>query len=324
MAVAYQLHHVHYAYQDKLALCLDELSIAAHKKTTLIGANGSGKSTLLYLLAYVYRPQQGSIQLFNQPLDSKQSSHIALLPQNPYLLRGSVRDNLQLSLRFHAIKDPQKTRIQHTLATLHISHLIDKPTHALSGGERQKVALARAIISQPKILLMDEPFSYLDQQSEHSLEQFMHQYVEQQGNTLIFSTHNRLQGIAVADNTISLVEGRSVQTVLINLFKGQVKQAIFDTGKIKIQLADIKPHYQHISISPTDIVLSKMPLHSSMRNQYQGKVTSISEEQGQIRVSLLAGELFQVIITPDAFQELNISLGLLLWIQFKSNTCLAF
>ena len=61
-----------------------------------------------------------------------------------------------------------------------------------------------------------------------------------------------------------------------------------------------------------------------MRNQYQGKVTAIADEQGKIRVSILAGELFQVLITPQSLKELDISLGVILWVNFKSNALLAF
>lgn len=328
MAFAYQLSHIKYAYADTLALSLSELNIPANKITALIGPNGCGKSTLLNLLAFVQQNQQGKIKFFSDHANPKNipafSKRIAFLPQKPYMLRGSVVDNLNLSLKFHQIKNNRSELMNNVLERLKIAHLAQKKAKSLSGGEQQKVALARAIISNPDVLLMDEPFSYLDHSSELLLEQFIHDYVTEQGKTLIFSTHNRLQGIAIADEVISLVKGQPVNTPLINVFQGELKGQQFNTGKIKILLADNDQAYQHVSIDPQEIVLSTQPLISSMRNQYQGKVTAIADEQGKIRISILAGELFQVLITPQSLKELDISLGTILWVNFKSNALLAF
>jgi tungstate transport system ATP-binding protein len=171
---------------------------------------------------------------------------------------------------------------------------------------------------------MDEPFSYLDQNSEQLLEQFMGDYVKNNNKTLIFSTHNRLQGMAIADDVISLVKGEWVKSPLINLFHGSCKNQLFDTGNIQIMLADSAQIYQHVSIDPNEIVLSRTALISSMRNQYQGRVIAIVDERGKIRVSVWAGELFQVMITLQALKDLDISLGDQLWVNFKSNSVLMF
>ena len=328
MTVAYQLHNIDYYYGDNLALSLPELSIDANKITALIGPNGCGKSTLLNLLAFLLLKQQGQLAFFSQPVSKKNRAvlikKIAFLPQKPYLLKGSVSDNLSLALRFHGVKHQQSELIHKALSQLDIIHLSQQQANTLSGGEQQKVAFARAIITNPDVLIMDEPFSYLDHQSEKLLEQFIHRIVNEYGKTLIFSTHNRLQGLAIADDVISLVKGRSVNTPLINLFQGSIKEQYFDTGKIKILLVDKQSDYQHISIDPNEIVLSRAHLVSSMRNQFQGKVIAIADESGKIRVSVLAGELFQVLITYQALKELKLSLGDQLWVNFKSNSIFAF
>lgn len=328
MTQAYQLSNIKYTYGESLALSLSELNIQANKITALIGPNGCGKSTLLNLLAFLQENQQGQIKFFSENASQKTipafNKRIAFLPQKPYMLRGSVVDNLNLTLKFHHIKNDRSELINSSLEKLGIAHLAQKKAKTLSGGEQQKVALVRAIITNPDVLLMDEPFSYLDHSSVYLLEQFIHDYVKCCGKTLIFSTHNRLQGMAIADEVISLVKGNSVNTPLINVFQGKLKGQQFDTGKIEILLADNNQDYQHVSIDPHEIVLSTQPLISSMRNQYQGKVTAIADEQGKIRVSILAGELFQVLITPQSLKELDISLGVILWVNFKSNALLAF
>jgi len=326
---AYQLKDIKYAYGKTLALSLPELNIQAGKTTALIGPNGCGKSTLLNLLAFVEQKQQGQIKCFSK-ISNKQNLHslirrVALLPQKPYMLRGSVLNNLDLALQFRGIKKGERADlIRATLEKLNITHLSLKQAKTLSGGELQKVALARAIITNPDILLMDEPFSYLDYASEQTLESFICTYVNNNNKTLIFSTHNRLQGVAIADNVISLVKGKAVKTPLINVFHGCSKKQLFDTGKIQIVLADNEKDYQHVSIDPREIVLSKEPVQSSMRNQYQGKVLAITDEANKIRISIDAGELFQVLITYQALKELNVSLADKLWVNFKSNAIVAF
>ncbi len=328
MKEAYQLSDISFSYDKSPALSIEKLKIRVNKITAIIGPNGCGKSTLLNLLAFLQNSQQGQISFFSTPASKKNAQdlikRIAFLPQKPYMLRGSVTNNLTIPLKFHQINQNRPEKIQKTLELMGIAHLSQLQAKTLSGGEQQKVALARAIITEPEVLLMDEPFSYLDQTSEQLLESFIIHFVKEQHKTLIFSTHNRLQGIALADDVISLVQGKVTKSPLINLFNGSVNGQLFDTGNIKIRLADATQDYQHASIDPNEIVISATALVSSMRNQYQGKVTAIADEMGKIRVSVLAGELFQVIITPDALKELKISIGDLLWVNFKSNSVLMF
>ena len=328
MTNAYQLTDIRFFYEKTLALSLPKLTIRADKITAIIGPNGCGKSTLLNLLTFLQKNQQGQIEFFSESITEKNTpfcrKRIAFLPQKPYMLRGTVSDNIYLTLKFHGIKNNRSEKINSVLETLNITHLNLQQAKTLSGGELQKVALARAIITNPDVLLMDEPFSYLDQNSEQLLEQFMGDYVKNNNKTLIFSTHNRLQGMAIADDVISLVKGEWVKSPLINLFHGSCKNQLFDTGNIQIMLADSAQIYQHVSIDPNEIVLSREQLVSSMRNQYQGKVTAIADEMGKIRVSVAAGELFQVSITYQALKELEISLADQLWVNFKSSAILAF
>jgi len=328
MTAAYQLTNVAFFYDKTLALSLPKLTIQADKITAIIGPNGCGKSTLLNLLALLQKNQQGQINFFSESITEKNTSsyrkRISFLPQKPYMLRGTVSDNLDLTLKFNGIKNNRLEKINSVLEILNIAHLKLEQAKILSGGELQKIALARAIITSPDVLLMDEPFSYLDQNSEQLLEQFITEYVQTNNKTLIFSTHNRLQGMAIADDVISLVKGELVKSPLINLFHGSCSNQLFDTGKIQIMLADSTQNYQHVSIDPNEIVLSRERLISSMRNQYHGKVTAIADEIDKIRVSISAGELFQVSITHQAFKELEISITDQLWVNFKSNAILAF
>ncbi len=322
---AYQLKQLEFRYGQKPALSIPTLSIKENAITTLVGANGSGKTTLLHILAFLAAPQRGEMLLFGEAGNKTKPDWIALLPQKPYMFRGSVEDNLQLALKFKGVpRQRRKAGISRVLSMLGIGDLRHQTAKTLSAGEMQKVALAQAVITQPRILLMDEPFNYLDQDSARMLEQFMRDYQQERQATLVFSTHDRLQGMALAEEVISLADGRPIHSPLINVFYGIQEKQSFNTGKQLIYLADGAPAGRHVSIAPEDIILSRKALISSMRNQFPGRITAISEEAGNIRVTVCAGEVFQAIITHNAMQELALTVGDEVWLSFKSNRVQVF
>jgi len=325
----YQLKQLRFYYSpDTVALSLDELSIPEGKTTALMGENGSGKSTLLNILAFLAPIDQGSIFYKKCKVEFKHYNsyrrRIGFLAQKPFMLRGTVYDNLNYALKVQG-KKQRRESIQQVLRQLDITYCAEKQAKLLSGGELQKAALARLLVLKPEVLLLDEPFSYLDQHSEQYLEQFLKDYVQQTGNSLIFSTHNRLQGVALADNVISLAKGREVLTPLINVFHGEVRGNQFFSAALCMQISESGTVGSHASVNPQDITLStQMILNSSMRNHLQGRVVMIADEMGQVQVNVEAGELFKVIITYSALQELALNLGSSVWISFKANAVVIF
>jgi tungstate transport system ATP-binding protein len=329
MSHAYQLQAIRFNYGEKTVLSLAGLNIDAGKVTALVGPNGCGKSTLLNLLAFVEQPNNGNILFFGEQVKPDKvcgyRQRIGYLPQKPYMLRGTVFDNFSLALKLRGIpKSLWQHKIDKVLERLNITHLKADKAASLSGGELQKTALARMLVTEPTVLLLDEPFSYLDQNSNQLLAQVIGDYLSETQATLVFSTHDRLQALALADAVISLVAGEQVKSPLVNLYHGACKQHVFNTGKISIVLTADIVDCQHISIDPHEIVLSRQPLVSSIRNQFQGKVLAISDEMGKVRVAVDAGELFQVLITYEALNDLKIHLGEQVWVSFKSNSVVAF
>jgi tungstate transport system ATP-binding protein len=329
MSLAYQLCNIRFDYGEKTALSLPELSIDAGKATALVGPNGCGKSTLLNLLAFVEKPNLGRILFFGELARPEKwfsfRQRIGYLPQKPYMLHGTVLDNLNLALKLRDIpKKLWQNRIDTILERLNIAHLKNHKAASLSGGELQKAALARTLVTDPKVLLLDEPFSYLDQASNQLLARVISECLKEMQATLVFSTHDRLQALALADEVISLVGGEQIKSPLINLYHGVCKQHVFSTGKIDIILTADIVDCQHVSVDPHEIVLSRQPLVSSIRNQFQGKVLAIAEEMGKVRVAVDAGEIFQALITYEALNDLKIQLGDKVWVSFKSNSVVAF
>ncbi len=328
MIPAYQLNNLKFNYGRKTVLSIDNLQIAAGTITTLVGPNGCGKSTLLTVLAFLAEPSEGDVLFFGKaarkyPFSKPQS--IAVLPQKPYLFRGTVEDNLLMALKFNKTdKKLWKSCVDKVLTRLQISHLRKQLAGTLSGGELQKAALARAIITEPDVLLMDEPFSYLDHDSERLMECFIRDYYADKKLTVIFSTHNRLQGLALAKEVISLVEGCPVKTPLINVYSGTLEKQIFNTGQIQIYLTDVAMlDGKHISIDPKGIDVSKKVV-TGKQNQFSGRVTAIQEEKGGVLIKVLAGEVFQVLISFQKLEELGLKLGDKVYLGFKADCVVVF
>lgn len=330
MRFVYELRQVTAGYADKLVLDIPSLSIHKGRITTLFGTNGAGKTTLLNLLAFLSEPVSGEVLFSGKIVTGKQEGlrlrrKVGLIAQNPLLLRGSVLENVIRGLKFRGMKSTDSKRLaEHALDQVGIMQLLDRPCRSLSGGEAQKVALARSLALGPEVLLLDEPFTHLDQQSTEQISMVLTDCCRQQGMTVILTTHEHQFGIALADHVISLVAGRPVHSPLLNLYCGQVSQGSFDTGKINIVLPEDIVSGSYILVDPQELVLSLEPLQSSMRNSFQGRVVAIAEEHGREWVTVDAGERFHVQITRQSLEDLAVTLGSKIRVNFKSTAVRVF
>lgn len=216
MSSAYHLNKIKFSYPDQAAtaniLDIKDQTFMSGKTTALLGANGAGKSTLLALLTLIIKAQSGEIECLGEKItDKNRIKHrrkIGLVQQNPYLIKASVADNIKLGLKIHAISHIEReTRLKNTLQQLKLQHLADRPAHMLSGGEMQQTAFARMLILQPQIILLDEPFTHLEQKFISHYEQIIAQ-LQQQKKTIIFTTHNPSQAEKLADHRYTLSDGK--------------------------------------------------------------------------------------------------------------------
>lgn len=352
MTALYRLDNLSFGYEKKPVLDIEQFEIRANSITALLGGNGVGKSTLLKLLAFLESPQQGSITFKGKPVGGSEllsfRRRVGLVAQKPYLLQGTVFDNIALGLKFRAV--PAETigrQVAGALELVGIADFADRTANELSGGEAQKVALARALALQPEVLLLDEPFTHLDQASIEELNELVSEFAKSGERSVIFTTHDRLHASILADEVMGLVSGRIVYAPLLNLFKGEVIEGHFKTEKININLPGDIESGKQVAIDPNEIVLSKqslcpegisfvapkgdkkvggnaVPLNSaltsSMRNSFQGRIVMIAEEKGRVRVTVEAGERFHVQITHQSLNELGLSLGEPVWVNFKSTS----
>ena len=329
MKSAYRLEHVTFAYGDKPALTIDHLSVRAGGITALIGPNGAGKSTLLNLLAFLLCPAAGQMYFFGRPVGRAEvlalRRRVGLVAQNPYLLHGSVIDNVELGLRLRGVGKEQRRRgAMDAMARVGLAGFEKRSVKALSGGEKQRVALARALAPEPEVLLFDEPFTYLDQNNVHLVEQAISSYTRKSGKTVVFSTHEQAQGIALADESISLFAGRPVGAPLVNLFPGTLRNGVFDTGKLAIQVPRAPDRGSYLAIDPEEIVLSPEPLNSGLGNSFRGRIIVIAEEAGRARVTVDIGEKLNARITLESLQNLRLGLGTEVWAGFNATAVKVF
>ena len=179
--------------------------------TAVIGPNGSGKSTLLAALQLLIKPRRGELfldgaRMWDDPLQTRR--RMASVFQEALLLNTSVRKNLETALSLHKVPRRERAgRATHWLTRLGVAELADRHARDLSGGEAQRVSLARAFALEPEVLLLDEPFAALDAPTRASLIDDFAQIVSETTVTTVLVTHDRDEALRLADQVAVLIDG---------------------------------------------------------------------------------------------------------------------
>ena len=188
-------------FGGRIVLEIPALQFVPGRRYGLIGENGSGKTTLIRMLAGTGKPTSGSIE----GLEGKK---VGYLPQSPYAFSFSVLQNVALALNGHG---DAKEIAQKALVAVGMESLMDARGDRLSGGEAQRMALARVLVRAYEVLLLDEPTSSTDVRSMDLIETTLKEYVHKTQCTLIFSTHSPAQALRLADEVLYLEKGRLVE-----------------------------------------------------------------------------------------------------------------
>lgn len=203
------LNNIKKYYDEKLVLDIEKLEIEKGKITGIIGPNGSGKSTLLHIIAGLDEKYSGTIEYDQQVIGQKLYSKMTLVSQKPYLFRRKVYENIEYPLKIRQVnKIDMKKRVNKVINRLELEELKEKKANLLSGGESQKVSLARALVFEPELLLLDEPTSNIDPESIKILEREILRFNKETGATVIIVTHNLEQSDRICANIIYLEKGR--------------------------------------------------------------------------------------------------------------------
>jgi tungstate transport system ATP-binding protein len=189
---------------------LDRISISfsSGAPTVLIGPNGSGKSTLIRIAMGLISPSAGRITWGG--LDEAKGQRLAMVFQRPVMLRRTVAANVAYALAFDDRRVPRSTQIQQLLKRVDLAALADRPARRLSGGEQQRLALARALARNPEVLFLDEPTANLDPASTRAVEDVVRS-VAASGVKIVMATHDLGQARRLAGDIIFLARGRVME-----------------------------------------------------------------------------------------------------------------
>ncbi len=206
-----EAYNIRKKYQENLVLNINYISFKEGLITGITGPNGSGKTTLLHILGGLDPNFEGRVLYDGRELNKEILKDLTLVFQKPYLFKRSVFDNIAYPMVLRK-ENPKtiKEGVKEISEILEINDLLDKKGHQLSGGEGQKVALARAMIFKPKVLLLDEATSSLDPEAVKTIEESIIKYNEKTSATIIVITHDMEQSKRLCNEVVSLELGRVV------------------------------------------------------------------------------------------------------------------
>ncbi|HOW13606.1 ABC transporter ATP-binding protein [Methanosarcina sp.] len=349
-----ELEEIYKNYGNLQVLKNINLQIEKGTSTALAGPTGSGKTVMLRLIDLLEKPSSGTV--YFEGADANESSktrlnirrQIGMVFQKPLAFKASVYDNIAYGLKVRGIKENMDGRIKELLELIGLPGYENRNALKLSGGETQRLALARAMITDPELLLLDEPTANLDPISKKKLEELILKINRESETTVIMTTHDLLQGQKLADRMVLLYNGQILQSGtpdqifrkpknrfvadfvgIENIMSGSIESssnglAKIKTGSITVFAVTEKEGEVHFSIRPDEITISREKVQTSARNTIQGKVNEIIDTGSLIKLLVDTGELFTVFITRESLNELNISIGTSIWLYFKASAVHVF
>ncbi|CEG12150.1 Molybdate/tungstate import ATP-binding protein WtpC [groundwater metagenome] len=319
----------------------------------IIGETGAGKTILLECIAGLHKYSGkifiDGIDIGNVPIEKR---NIVLVYQDYALFPNlNVRDNIKFGLKIRKFREEMIDEYVGEISKiLKISHLLNRNVENLSGGEKQRISLARALVINPKILLLDEPLAALDPNTQNEIKTFIKKIHKERNLTTIHITHNFEEAISLADRLAVIHNGeilqigksdeifRNPKSEFIakfigaeNLFEGisNVKDgiAVIKINETNIYSTNLNEGKVHLLIHPEGILISKQCFLSSARNSFKGKISQISKipnRESIIKVIVDVGIPLAVFITKQAFEELNLNINGEIYVYFKASGVYVF
>ena len=320
----YQLEHLTRAYGRRTVLAIDQLEIEAGRMYALLGPNGAGKTTLLNLLAFLDEPTSGSLRFHDKAVGSDRAERLALrrqvvlVDQHPIMFSTSVAANIEFGLKIRKIDRTARQRaVQAALETVGLERYREARAHELSGGETQRLALARALALAPTVLLCDEPTASVDTENQAKIAALLRRINTEQGTTIVFTSHDRLQAASLAERTVVLESGRLATTTYENHYACTLDEThapprLILHGQAAIPLTALPAGLQpgqagRVAIDPTRIRLrTGDPTDPA---ECSGRVVLLMAEGAQIRVTVDIGVLVVVLLDRERYRAQRPAVG---------------
>lgn len=348
-----RLERVRVIYDGRLVLEVPSLEIQEGETLAVIGPNGAGKSTLLRILGLLECPVEGGVIFDDRPVYPygnllMDRRRMASVFQEPLLTDGTVEANVALGLRLRRIDAAEASRrIQETMVTLGIGHLATRRTRTLSGGEAQRVSLARALVLDPEVFLLDEPFAALDPPTREALLLDLKIILDKRRITTIFVTHDRSEALLLGNRVAVVMAGRVQQietpervfTEPVNeevarfvgietILRGHVEAvsqglAIVAVPGWTLEVAGLLTAGERVLICLRPEELTLFPRNatvsgSSARNRLYGKIIRHLPAGSIYRVTIDCGIPIAATVTRQSWEQLGLEDGAEVVAAFKA------
>ncbi|MDA3811635.1 MAG: ATP-binding cassette domain-containing protein [Spirochaetaceae bacterium] len=321
----FSLEDLLFSYNGKPVINIKKLEIPYNKVVVLQGPNGCGKTTLLKLLNCLLMPSSGFI-LHNGVKITKEKirNKSIYLHQEPYLFSGTVEKNLTMVLKIKRVDNhSRKAEIREVLRQTGLENFEKRKCHQLSGGEKKRVALARALLAKPEILLLDEPDANIDAESALLLEGNISR-LKNDGISIIMSTHSRQFAYRNGDFFLKMNNGMS-ESFEDNIYRGTYNHheghyGSFRSGELIMAVPGLDGNFRTARISPDEIILSEQRIETSAQNQLEGKVQTFTKKGSLYSILLKTPEPFISHITEESFISLRIVERRKLFLIFKASS----
>jgi molybdopterin-binding protein len=324
------------------------LTIEEGEYFIILGPTGAGKTVLLESIAGLHHIKNGEIWLRGKEVTrvEPEKRRVSIVYQDHVLFPHlSVKDNIIFGLKMNkAPADERKVRLNWVAELLGITNLLHRRPDTLSGGEKQKVALGRAIITRPELLLVDEPLSSLDPETRENVQQELRQLHKALGITILHVTHDFEEAIALGNRIAVIGEGHLMQVgipeeifrhpnsefvarfaLTRNIFLGKAERkssgdTVFKVDGTEFIIAADADGTYHASIRPEDILISSEPIHSSARNCFPGTITHVVDRGSTLYVTVSIPPELSCLITRHSFEEMELHEGKKVYMTFKASS----
>lgn len=311
----------------------------------ILGPTGAGKTLILETIAGFHIPLKGRIFLNGRNITSTspEKRNISFVYQDYCLFpHMTVEENIAFGLKMRKVPEKKvEIRVRQIMDSTAISQLKGRLPSTLSGGEQQRVAVARALIVDPDALLLDEPLSALDPGTQESLRKELKRIHEVRGTTTIHVTHDQDEALMLADRIAVVMNGEVVQVDtphkifnepvsekaasfvgVENVIEGKIVRnedgvAIVETEDYQLSvLSSLKEGKVKAFLRPENIILSKTKLESSARNSVDGKIINITQFGPTFRIYM--DNNLSALVTKQAIEELGLKIGQKVYASFKA------
>lgn len=317
----YTARNLRKIYGERTVLRINELHLEEGIIYGLLGPNGSGKSTLLSLLGFLETPSAGTLWYRDKMVNNDPKvllalrREVVLVDQHPILFSTSVFNNVEYGLRVRGIAREARQRIvEESLDLVGMRAFMHEKRHQLSGGETQRLAIARALACAPRVLLFDEPTASVDVENQIGIENIIHTVHQEKKVSIILCTHDMLQTSRLAQETIFLFDGRRSASTHENIFSASIEEHAGQpwahlAGDISIPLNTALRGPVKMAIAPNAIRIMAEQKDMPDQGTLPGKIMQLTQEGTHIRILVDVGIPLSVRIKKQSFQDAGICIG---------------